>query len=188
MASPICASGTVIPRREDTPWICSDESMEGTVFFQEIGDDLLLVAIDPAGNHDDEDLQHHSEPWRCDGILAHMEDGFATLAAAASVANHRSIARTDATGTRTSLAPATAGGDRAGGCHFGERDGVATSARLLPTHRDRLSRRTHTARTSTRRTTSRRCIDRTWTMLFSDEPAPTTVTRGSTHGDRLHLR
>ena len=123
----------------------------------------------------------------CDGIEAHM-DGFATLAAVAGVANHRSIARTDATGTRTGLAPAAAGGDRAGCCHFGERDGVATIARLLPTHRDRLSRRTHTARTSPRRTTSRRRIDRTWTMLFRDEPAHTTVTRCPTHGDRLHLR
>jgi hypothetical protein len=37
--------------------------VEGTVFFQEIGDDLLLVAIDPAGNHGNEDLEDHDDSW-----------------------------------------------------------------------------------------------------------------------------
>jgi hypothetical protein len=37
--------------------------MEGVVFFQEIGHDLLLVAMDPTGDHGDEDLQNHSDSW-----------------------------------------------------------------------------------------------------------------------------
>jgi hypothetical protein len=39
--------------------------VESAVFFQEIVDDLLLVTIDPAGNHGDADLQNHSDFWGC---------------------------------------------------------------------------------------------------------------------------
>ena len=31
-------------------------------FFRLVGDDLLLVAIDPAGDHGDEDLEDHRHP------------------------------------------------------------------------------------------------------------------------------
>jgi hypothetical protein len=39
--------------------------VESAVFFQEIGDELLLVAIDPAGEHGDKDLQNHGDSWGC---------------------------------------------------------------------------------------------------------------------------
>jgi hypothetical protein len=37
--------------------------MEGTVFFQEIGNNLPLLAIDPSGDHSDEDMQNHAGSW-----------------------------------------------------------------------------------------------------------------------------
>src|SRR5262245_59262887 len=37
--------------------------VERTVFFQKISDDLLLMAIDPAGDHGDEDVQNHGNSW-----------------------------------------------------------------------------------------------------------------------------
>jgi hypothetical protein len=37
--------------------------VKGAVFFQEMGDDLLLAAIAPTGNHGDENLQNHSGSW-----------------------------------------------------------------------------------------------------------------------------
>jgi hypothetical protein len=37
--------------------------VEGAVFFQETSDDLLLVAVDPAGDHGDQDLQNHGDYW-----------------------------------------------------------------------------------------------------------------------------
>jgi hypothetical protein len=38
-------------------------SVKSAVFFQEISDDLLLVALDPTGDHGDENLQNHSSSW-----------------------------------------------------------------------------------------------------------------------------
>ena len=35
---------------------------EDTVFLEEIGDDLLLVPLEPAGDHGDEDMQDHRIP------------------------------------------------------------------------------------------------------------------------------
>jgi hypothetical protein len=37
--------------------------VEGTVFFQKICDDLLLMSVDPTGDHGDEDLQNHDGSW-----------------------------------------------------------------------------------------------------------------------------
>jgi hypothetical protein len=37
--------------------------VERAVFFQEIVDDLLLLAVDPSGDHGDEDLQNHDGSW-----------------------------------------------------------------------------------------------------------------------------
>jgi hypothetical protein len=34
-------------------------SFEKAVFFLKVGDDLLLVAIDPVGDHGDEDVEYH---------------------------------------------------------------------------------------------------------------------------------
>jgi hypothetical protein len=45
--------------------------MEGAVFFQEIGNDLLLVAIDPTGDHGDADLQNHGDSWCWEYRCAH---------------------------------------------------------------------------------------------------------------------
>jgi hypothetical protein len=45
--------------------------MEGSILFQEMGDNLLLVAIDPAGDHSDEDLQNHGDSWGDDYRRAH---------------------------------------------------------------------------------------------------------------------
>jgi hypothetical protein len=39
--------------------------VKGTIFVQEISDDLLLVAIEPSGDHSDEDLQSHGGSWGC---------------------------------------------------------------------------------------------------------------------------
>jgi hypothetical protein len=39
--------------------------MKSALFFQEVGDDLLLVAIDPAGEHGDKNLQNHGDSWGC---------------------------------------------------------------------------------------------------------------------------
>src|SRR5262249_11991763 len=39
--------------------------VKGAVLFQKIGDDLLLVAIEPSGDHGDEDLQNHGGSWGC---------------------------------------------------------------------------------------------------------------------------
>jgi hypothetical protein len=33
--------------------------VEGAVFFQKLGDDLLLLSVDPTGDHGAEDLQKH---------------------------------------------------------------------------------------------------------------------------------
>ena len=35
---------------------------EDAIFLKEIGDDLLLVPLEPAGNHGDEDVQDHGVP------------------------------------------------------------------------------------------------------------------------------
>src|SRR5262245_26203556 len=45
--------------------------MEGSILFQEIGNNLLLVAIDPAGDHGEEDLQNHGDSWGDDYRRAH---------------------------------------------------------------------------------------------------------------------
>src|SRR5262249_12262080 len=43
--------------------LTTEFGVERTVFFQKIRDDLLLMAIDPAGDHGDEDLQNHGNSW-----------------------------------------------------------------------------------------------------------------------------
>jgi hypothetical protein len=40
-------------------------SVKGATSFQEIGDDRLLVTIDPAGDHGDENLQYHGDSRDC---------------------------------------------------------------------------------------------------------------------------
>jgi hypothetical protein len=52
--------------------------MESAVFFQEIGNDLLLVAINPTGDHGDKDLQNHGDSWgweyRCVHLIEYTEN------------------------------------------------------------------------------------------------------------------
>src|SRR5262249_203469 len=51
--------------------LTTEFGVERTVFFQKISDDLLLMAIDPAGDHGDEDLQNHGNSWDCEYRRAH---------------------------------------------------------------------------------------------------------------------
>src|SRR5215510_7104315 len=48
--------------------------VERTVFFQKISDDLLLMAIDPAGDHGDEDVQNHGNSWDGEYRRAHSTE------------------------------------------------------------------------------------------------------------------
>ena len=45
---------------------------EDAVFLKEIGDDLLLVTLEPAGDHGDQDVEDHSRSsgWRHDDIVS----------------------------------------------------------------------------------------------------------------------
>ena len=41
---------------------CTESGFENAILFLQIDDDLLLVTIDPAGDHGDEDVQDHGVP------------------------------------------------------------------------------------------------------------------------------
>jgi hypothetical protein len=43
-------------RRQATPWKLG---CEYAIFFFEVRDDVLLMPVDPAGDHRDEDWQYH---------------------------------------------------------------------------------------------------------------------------------
>jgi hypothetical protein len=47
--------------REPEP-TATELGFEDTIFLKEIGDDLLLVPLQPASNHGDQDLKDHSTP------------------------------------------------------------------------------------------------------------------------------
>jgi hypothetical protein len=68
-----CASEQVGQRRKAAPFgireakaTTAEFRFEHAIFFLEIGDDLLLVPLEPAGHHGDEHVQNHSLPsgWR----------------------------------------------------------------------------------------------------------------------------
>jgi hypothetical protein len=45
---------------------------ENADVFLLVGDDLLPVAIDPAGDHGDEDLEDYDDSWGCQGERTHL--------------------------------------------------------------------------------------------------------------------
>src|SRR4029453_504269 len=45
---------------------------ERLIFCFEVGDDVLLVSIDPTGHHSDENLQNHGDSWGCEYRRAHV--------------------------------------------------------------------------------------------------------------------
>src|SRR5215831_19847808 len=47
---------------------------EHLIFCFEVGDDVLLVSIDPTGHHGDENLQNHGDSWGCEYRRAHLSE------------------------------------------------------------------------------------------------------------------
>ena len=42
--------------------VAVEAGFQDTIFLLKIGDDVLLVTLDPAGDHSDEDVQDHGVP------------------------------------------------------------------------------------------------------------------------------
>src|SRR5262245_55503908 len=48
--------------------------LEHLIFCFEVGDDVLLVSIDPTRHHGDENLQNHGNSWGCEYRRAHLSE------------------------------------------------------------------------------------------------------------------